>query len=142
MNTNVRFAGHAVRREFRRGFSFHASLPPPDAPPHTVRRRTTNDYPIHGSGDNVSPHRRYRQYTLLYRVVAASYQGVHSWRPGRDWNDADTAVFMPRRARHRGDKQLINRIYRHAFKQQLAQGLEAPSEFRMPKSLHTLNSTW
>jgi hypothetical protein len=131
MNTSVRFGGYAVRREFRLGLMFHGSVPPKDAPP---RPRTLL------RGEGTSPYRRYKQYTLCWRHVSPSYQGA-CLQP-YDYNDSDGAVFITRRAKHKGDKQIINRLYRRAFKQQLALGLEAPSEFHVPNDVHNVNNTW
>jgi hypothetical protein len=144
MNTFVRFGGYAVRREFRLGLMFHGSVPPKDAPARRHRISLKDGRPIPHTGENVPPSRRYKRYILLYRTVEPSYQGyssVSAWRRYY-YDDSDTAVFMSRRAKCKGDKQRINRVYRHAFKQQLARGLEAPAEFHVPGTIHYWNITW
>lgn len=140
-NRHVRFGGHAVRREFRKGLSFRGAMPPPDAKPHERVRRTSDGYAWPHTGGNTSPYRRYRaQYTLIYRTVDGSYQGARFSRI--DYNDWDTARFMPKHKRLQDDKERINRAYRRGFKQQLHKGLEAASEFEIPSTVHHLNCTW
>ena len=132
MNTNVRFGGYAVRREFRRGLTFRGSMPPKDA---LARARGVRYY--RSPGDNVSPYRAYQRYKLLYRIAKSSFQGFP-----KEWDDSDTARFSVRRSQLKGDKQRINRAYRRVFKQQIHNGLESPSEFEFPQTVHNLNITW
>ncbi len=140
MNTSFRFAGYAVRREFREGLRFYGSLPPKDAKAHAPRINSRTGRPVPHSGGNISPYRMYVTCNLLYRVARPSYQaGYYS---GCEWDESDPAVFMSKRKRRGGTKQAINRMYRRAFKQQIAGGLESPSEFQCPKTLHTLNISW
>ena len=133
MATSFRFGGYAVRREFRKGFSFRGSMPPQDAAP---RRKYRN-----WRGQGSSPYRTYvAQYNLIYREARSSYQGDYSgFRKWNTWNEWDTARFMQKRKRLNGWKELMNRAYRRAWRQQVHCGLEAPSEFKFPNPVNYFN---
>jgi hypothetical protein len=126
-----RLSTFAVRRSFARSFIVRYGLPTPAEPPRPRQRWY--------HGDNVSPYRASRRWTFLWPVARSTY---HRWSgsayaplgPREEWD-----AVRERPKTMSADKRIMNRLWRRSFKQQLAGGIEAFSEFRPPIKLDGLN---